>query len=229
VQPSCSQGPASDSARIASGTAPDAPAWAGGRRLAGPLRMLLRLAGLALLIQACVFHLSVVRGSSMAPGIHDGDRILVDPLSYVFGEVGRGDIVVLRYPLDPSIDYIKRVIGLPGDKVVLAEGRVWVNGVALDEPYVGSQDASARLAVEVLPAHYFVLGDNRPRSCDSRDFGLVPSGYVRGKVELRLWPPGRIGRIDGGLQGAPASAALAAPGRARPGVRAVESRRGAAR
>lgn len=156
----------------------------------------LQTAGLALLTYVCLFHLSVVRGSSMAPSIHDGDRILIDPVSYLFGEIERGDIVVLQYPLDPSVDYIKRVVGLPGDEVEIEAGAVWVNGLRLQEPYVLGPDPGTSLRVEVLPAHYFVLGDNRARSCDSREFGLVPQGYVRGKVELRVWPPARAGRID---------------------------------
>ncbi len=144
----------------------------------------------------CIFNLSVVRGSSMAPRIHDGDRILIDHLSYVFGEVQRGDIVVLKYPLDPSVDYIKRVVGLPGDDVVLEDGEVWVNGQRIEEPYVTQADPFARVRVHVKPAHFFVLGDNRPRSCDSRDFGLVPQDYIRGRVEVRIWPPERLGSID---------------------------------
>jgi signal peptidase I len=156
---------------------------------------LVQTAGLALLSYVCLFHLSVVRGSSMAPSIHDGDRILIDPVSYLFGEVQRGDIVVLQYPLDPSVDYIKRVVGLPGDEIEIEHGEVWVNGRPLEEPYVLGPDPATTLQVEVLPAHYFVLGDNRARSCDSREFGQVPVGYVRGKVELRVWPPTRAGRI----------------------------------
>lgn len=176
--------------------APTAPALQRSRALVSGLT-LLQTGGLALLTYVCLFHLSVVRGSSMAPSIHDGDRILIDPVSYLFGDIERGDIVVLQYPLDPSVDYIKRVVGLPGDEVVIEAGLVWVNGEALEEPYVLGPDPTTSLRVEVLPAHYFVLGDNRARSCDSREFGQVPQGYVRGKVELRVWPPERAGRIDG--------------------------------
>ena len=154
-------------------------------------------AGLGLLlVYLCLFNFSVVRGSSMAPSIHDGDRILIDPISYYFHDVDRGDIVVLKYPLDPSVDYIKRVIGLPGDEVVLARGRVWVNGVQIDEPYVNRPDYLARLTTRVKPAHFFVLGDNRRRSCDSREFGQVPQDYVRGRVQVRVWPPTRFGPIE---------------------------------
>ena len=156
----------------------------------------LQLGAFALLTYLCLFNFSVVRGSSMAPRIHDGDRILIDHWSYLLSPVQRGDIVVLKYPLDPSVDYIKRVIGLPGDRVVLEDGKVFVNGTELAEPYVQAPDALAHLSVEVLPAHYFVLGDNRRRSCDSREFGQVPCDYVRGKVEVRVWPPKRAGRID---------------------------------
>ena len=141
------------------------------------------------------FHLSVVRGSSMAPGIQDGDRILVEPWSYVLSGIQRGDVVVLRYPLDPSVDYIKRVIGLPGDRVTLADGRLWVNSELITEPYVTNADPSAYLSVVVASDHYFVLGDNRPRSSDSREFGQVRSDYVRGRVDLRLWPLSRAGLV----------------------------------
>lgn len=159
----------------------------------GPVAQCAALLGLAYL---CLFNLSVVRGSSMAPRIHDGDRILIDHFSYWFDTVERGDIVVLKYPLDPSVDYIKRVIGLPGDEVEVDHRGVFVNGVRLTEPYVSEQDPLSRVHTTVKPAHFFVLGDNRPRSCDSREFGLVPQDYIRGKVEVRIWPPERIGPID---------------------------------
>ena len=156
----------------------------------------LRVGVFAFSFYAIFFNLSVVRGSSMTPGIEDGDRILVEPWSYLFGGADRGDVVVLRYPLDPEVDYIKRVIGLPGDRVTLAEGRVWVNGHLLDEPYVARVDTSSYLSVLVEPEHYFVLGDNRPRSSDSREFGQVPEELVRGRVDLRLWPLSRAGWVQ---------------------------------
>ena len=169
----------------------------------GPLRAQLaglgtmaRFATLLLVSYSLFFNLSVVRGSSMAPGIQDGDRILVEPWSYLLGPIERGDVVVLRYPLDPEIDYIKRIIGLPGDRVVLANGIVEVNGRLLEEPYVACIDPSSELVQDVPPGNYFVLGDNRPRSSDSREFGCVPESYVRGRVDLRLWPPARAGLIE---------------------------------
>jgi signal peptidase I len=168
------------------------PAVEGQRR---PLSTWLHLAVAAVVLYAALFHLSVVRGSSMFPSIRDGDRILIDPLTFLLQGIQRGDIVVLQYPLDPSIDYVKRVVGLPGDEIVIEEGEVWVNGELLSEPYVESPDPFCSLRTRVKPAHYFVLGDNRRRSCDSREFGQVPQGYVRGKVELCLWPPARAGLI----------------------------------
>lgn len=142
------------------------------------------------------FHLSVVRGNSMLPGIHDGDRILVEPWSYVFDEVERGDVVVIQYPLDPNVDYIKRIIGLPGDRITLGHGYVWVNGTLLNEPYVADVDPSWHPDITVEAGHYFVLGDNRPSSSDSREFGLVAKRLVRGRVDVRLWPLSRIGFIN---------------------------------
>ncbi|MEO6708166.1 MAG: signal peptidase I [Planctomycetota bacterium] len=156
---------------------------------------LVQVCCLAFFAYVALFHISVVRGSSMAPGIHDGDRIVVDHFAYLLGPVKRGDVVVLKYPLDPSLDYIKRVIGLPGDEIMIDQGQVWVNGKELTEPYVASADPLSRTFARVQPAHYFVLGDNRPRSSDSREFGQVPMDYVRGRVEVRLWPISRIGAV----------------------------------
>jgi len=170
-----------------------------GRRLLegwrAALRAPVRVLGVGLFAYLLTFNLSVVRGSSMAPGIRDGDRILIDQLSYLLGEVERGDIVVLRYPLDPSLDYIKRVVGLPGDELLIAGGEVWVNGERLREDYLEETDLHTRLRVVVSEGHYFVLGDNRPHSSDSREFGEVPAELVRGKVDVRLWPPSRAGLL----------------------------------
>lgn len=143
-----------------------------------------------------VFNFSVVRGSSMSPGIHDGDRILVDHLSYLFRDVKRGDIVVLQYPLDPSLDYIKRVIGLPGDVVRVDGEGVFVNGDRLDEPYILESDPRSHLLQTVAPDSYFVMGDNRRHSSDSREFGQVPRQNLVGVVNVRVWPLGRAGLLD---------------------------------
>ncbi|MEZ6021545.1 MAG: signal peptidase I [Planctomycetota bacterium] len=143
------------------------------------------------------FNYSEVRGASMMPGIHDRDRILVDHVSLAFTEIEHGDVVVLRYPLDPRMDYIKRVVGLPGDEIVVQFGGVWVNGKPVEEPYVSvsALDPYTSVHTVVKPGHYFVLGDNRIRSSDSREFGQVPQELIRGLVRLRVWPLDRIGWI----------------------------------
>jgi signal peptidase I len=142
-----------------------------------------------------VFNLSVVRGSSMAPGIHDGDRILVGQWIYLLSDVERGDVVVMRYPVDPRLDYIKRVIGLPGDEIRMSGGAVWVNDVRLDEPYVDELDADVHFYTKVRDEHFFVLGDNRLHSSDSREFGQVHRNLLKGRVDVRIWPPSRVGWI----------------------------------
>jgi signal peptidase I len=169
-----------------------------GRGGVGSLALVFALARVTLVAALCwglAFNVSEVRGNSMRPGIEDGDRILVNHLSFWLGGVERGDVVVMRYPLDPALDYIKRVVGLPGDEIRIRDGLVHVNGKLLDEPYLGESDPYTRLLIIVDPGTYFVLGDNRLRSSDSREFGFVPEDFVRGKVEVRIWPPSRVGLI----------------------------------
>jgi signal peptidase I len=166
------------------------------RRRMGLLALTLKIGLVVFITYGLVFNFSVVRGKSMSPGIHDGDRILVDHLSFVFRDVHRGDIVVLQYPLDPTLDYIKRVIGLPGDEVRIDHGSVFVNGERLDEPYISEPDARGSLCQRVAPDSYFVLGDNRPHSSDSREFGLVPRQNLVGRVNVRVWPPERAGLLN---------------------------------
>ncbi len=185
-------------ARIAS-TPRERPTLTIRRRLARAcVRAVPRVVVLVLLAWGLFFNFSEVSGSSMEPGIHDQDRILVDHVRYLVHQVERGDIVILRYPLDPSVDYIKRVIGLPGDEIVLAGGKVWVNGRLLREPYVDATaiDSYTHTRVIVEPDHYFVLGDNRMRSSDSREFGQVAHELLRGKVQVCVWPPWRLGWIE---------------------------------
>ena len=105
-----------------------------GSGLLGSLMLAAKVSAVLMLAWGFVFNVSEVRGLSMEPGIHDRDRILVDSLSYMVGGVDRGDVVVMRYPLDPSVDYIKRIVGLPGEEIVISFGQVWVDGQLLDEP-----------------------------------------------------------------------------------------------
>lgn len=129
-----------------------------------------------------------VDGFSMRPTLDDGEFVLVNKLSYYFGEINRGDIIVFHFPVNPEEELIKRVIGLPGDQVMVQNNQVFVNGQALNEPYI-AQPPLYNGEWTVLDGHYFVLGDNRNNSNDSKDWGLLPSENVVGKAVLIYWPP----------------------------------------
>ncbi len=152
------------------------------------LRDVMRGAAVILLLHAFVLQVSVVRGHSMEPCLNDGDRLVVDRISPSLSGIARFDVVVMRCPTDPQLDYVKRIVGLPGERVAIRAGRVVVDGLPIaDEPLVLRDDAEMDEIV-VAPGHYFVLGDNRAISCDSREFGVVPAESVRGKVRARFWP-----------------------------------------
>lgn len=137
----------------------------------------------------------VVEHSSMWPTIEEGEYILVDKVSYRFHQPQRGDIIVFRPPWNSGRPYIKRVIGLPGDIVEIKDGSVFVNGERLDEPYAGrTQDLLPPL--EVPRDEYFVLGDNRNNSYDSRRGWTVNRKDIVGKAWVTYWPPGRWGPIE---------------------------------
>lgn len=144
---------------------------------------------LALVVRAFVVESFEVQGHSMEPTLHDGERLLVNKFIYRFADPAPGDIVVFRYPLGTDRDFIKRVIAGPGQRVRIEEGRVFVDGRPLDEPYVLRRDGYSMPEREVPPGHLFVLGDNRANSEDSRIFGFVPLHLVVGKAMLVYWPP----------------------------------------
>ncbi|MFN8410882.1 MAG: signal peptidase I [Anaerolineales bacterium] len=129
-----------------------------------------------------------VDGFSMRPTLEDGEFVLVNKMSYRFGEINRGDIIVFHYPVNPSEDLIKRVIGLPGDKVGVHNGQVSVNGVVLNEPYI-AQAPNYDGDWVVSDKNLFVLGDNRNNSSDSHSWGLLPFDKIVGKAVLIYWPP----------------------------------------
>jgi signal peptidase I len=134
----------------------------------------------------------------MLPRLTDQSRLFVNKFVYRLEEIHRGDVVVFRFPGDPSKSYIKRVIGLPGDTVEILRGEVYVNGEKLEEPYVipeyrGSQSARAW---QVGPGNFYVLGDHRNSSNDSRAWGTVPRNYIYGKAQLIYWPLARWGLLD---------------------------------
>ena len=138
-----------------------------------------------------------VEGTSMMPSLEDQERIFVNKFVYRWEPIGRGDVVVFRYPRDPSKSYIKRVIGMAGDRIRIDAGEVYVNGQALDEAYVPSEYTDARSYPEITvpPNSYFVLGDHRSMSNDSRDFGAVNQSYIYGKAVFGYWPMDKLGRV----------------------------------
>ena len=140
-----------------------------------------------------------VEGTSMLPHLHDGERIFVNKLVYYgLPPLERGDIVVFWFPDDPSKSYIKRIIGLPGETVEMRDGRIFIDGQELSEPYLDPQLNTGHASLPPLYVkqhYYFVMGDNRDHSSDSRYWGLVPEKYIYGKAILRYWPPTQIGLI----------------------------------
>jgi signal peptidase I len=139
-----------------------------------------------------------VVGWSMYPTLESGDMLIASKIDYRLHTPDRGDIIILKAPLDPSRDYVKRIIGLPGDHILIRDSRVYVNGDPLAEPYLGNWQSTGnwpnpalRSEGEKVPVNsYFVLGDNRDRSNDSRVFGYVRQDQIDGKVFIRFWPLG---------------------------------------
>ncbi|MBI3476107.1 MAG: signal peptidase I [Acidobacteria bacterium] len=138
-----------------------------------------------------------VEGTSMMPGLEDQERIFVNKFVYRWEPIARGDIVVFRYPRDISKSYIKRVIGVAGDRIRIDSGQVYVNGQAAEEDYVPSDYADARSYPEItVPVNsFFVLGDHRTMSNDSRDFGPVNERFIYGKAVFGYWPMEKLGRL----------------------------------
>jgi signal peptidase I len=135
-----------------------------------------------------VMQVSVVRGQSMEPSFHDGDRLVVDKLTYLVSDVRRFDVVVLRAPSSNGMDFIKRVVGLPGETVEIRDGHLYVGDVLIEEDFALTRDYK-HYGPYVVPAdEYFVLGDNRPYSNDSRTFSFIRRDAIRGKIRLRFWP-----------------------------------------
>jgi signal peptidase I len=129
-----------------------------------------------------------VDGPSMQPGLMTDEYVLVNKVAYLFHAPERGDVIVFHYPLDTTRDFIKRIIGLPGDTITVDQTHVWVNGVLLTEPYISQAANTLGHTWKVPLDDYFVMGDNRPVSDDSRDWGCVPKAYIVGKAVAVYWP-----------------------------------------
>ncbi len=162
------------------------------------IRDLLISAAVSVFIIVFVYQPVKVEGTSMMPGLDDQERIFINKFVYRWEPIERGDVVVFRYPQDPTKSYIKRVIGVAGDHIRIEEGRVYVNGRELEEPYVLGYFRDDRSYPEMtVPAHsFFVLGDHRNMSSDSRDFGPIPERSVYGKAVFVYWPFDKVGKLN---------------------------------
>jgi len=179
-------------------------------RRSGALRFILDIAEtliLSVVLFAVINAVSArirVDGASMQPTLETGEFVIVNKLAYMLGKVQIGDVIVFHFPRDPEQEYIKRVIGLPGDQVTVQDGKVSVNGQPLNEDYIAAPPAYES-TWEVPADSLFVLGDNRNNSSDSHNWGPVPLDYVVGKAVFVYWPPTRWGMLE------EPSTAIAAP------------------
>jgi len=156
----------------------------------------------AFVLRTYVVQTFYIPSASMTPTLDEGDRIVVNKLSYHLHPVHRGDIIVFRRPPNedcagpPVPDLVKRVIGLPGETISDRNGTVYIDGKALDQTWLPKHTSTTFTdtfaPVHIAANHYFVMGDDRTDSCDSRDWGTVPGSYIVGRVELRIWPLSRI-------------------------------------
>ncbi len=176
------------------------------------LRDIFLIIAVFILLGVFVAQPVVVEGTSMLPQLHDGERLLVNKLVYYkfqsvsWGHIERGDIIVFWYPKDPEKSYVKRVIGLPGEMVEVRDGKILINNQELNEPYLDSEYNQSLPSYEpkkVDEHYYFVMGDNRDNSSDSRLWGLVPEKYIYGKAFFRYWNPSHIGFLKHGKYNLP--------------------------
>ena len=184
-------------------TAPTAGLWA---EIKSITRDVIFAAVMAILIVVFVVQPVKVEGTSMQPRLENDERIFVNKFTYNFEPIQRGDIVVFWYPEDPTKSFIKRVIGLPGESIDMDTlGHITINGIPIDESYLAperNQAARARWNTVrsewkyVKQHYYFVMGDNRDASNDSRAWGLVPEKYIYGKAMFRYWPLPRMGPLN---------------------------------
>ena len=154
----------------------------------------------ALVIKTFLFQAFFIPSPSMTPTLLIGDRVLVNKVSYDFGDISHGDVIVftrpVRAPMSDVDEFIKRVVGLPGDELEAIDGFVYVNGERLHEPYLEASTPTTNLPFTIVPdGHVFVMGDNRTNSTDSRIFGSVDQDLIVGKAFLLVWPVTNIGGL----------------------------------
>ena len=168
------------------------------KEFGGWARDLLFAALTAILIVVFVVQPVKVEGTSMQPHLSDQERIFVNKFVYHFSDIERGDVVVFWYPKEPSKSFIKRVIGLPGEEMEIRSGVVYVNGTVLAEDYVRPEYFDFHsYGPQIVPEHsFFVMGDHRNSSNDSRHWGCVPKENIFGKAVFRYWPVSKLGTLD---------------------------------
>ncbi len=177
------------------GSQPDPGSWVGAA-LRDMVGTIVPAIVIALLIHLFLAQATRVYGQSMEPNLHTNERLVIEKISYHVHGPRRGDVVVLRDPAGSPELLIKRVVGLPGERVTLADGRVYVDGTPIDEPYLDQPTNGSGRSWVVPPLHVFVMGDNRSASRDSRTFGAVPMEELVGKALFRYWPIEEIGIVD---------------------------------
>lgn len=162
------------------------------------LRDILVSIAIAAVVIVFLYQPVKVEGTSMLPHLADEERIFVNKFLYNFDAIDRGDVVVFKFPIDPSKSYIKRVVGLPGETVEILDGVVHLNGAPYREPYVlpRYRDRGSYPQIVVPEGEYYVLGDHRNTSNDSRTWGTVAQAYVTGKAVFSYWPPERFGVLE---------------------------------
>jgi signal peptidase I len=167
--------------------------------------VILLAVSVALLVRHFVVQSYSIPSASMHPTLKVKDRLLVTKVNYQWADIKRGDVIVFKKPESMKAtegpggieDLVKRVIGLPGDTVEARDGSVFINGTKLDEPYLPAGTQTTNLRTIVVPVdEYFMMGDNRDISFDSRFWGTIKRSDVIGEVFFRFWPPGRVGRVD---------------------------------
>lgn len=144
-----------------------------------------------------------IKGNSMEPNFHNNEYILTDKISYRFSEPKRGDVIIFKAPKNPDIDYIKRIIALPEERVKIQNGLVYINGKILKEPYLKDTTnlfpgsfIQEGIEITVSSGEYFAMGDNRPHSSDSREFGPIPAKLIIGRALFRYWPISKFGALS---------------------------------
>ncbi len=170
------------------------------------LETIVFVGSLFIVIYLFILQPNQVKGASMEPTFISGDYILTSKVTYKFRKPQRGDVIVFKAPKNPDIDYIKRIIGLPGDVVLIRDGDVYINGQLIPDNYTSDKTntwdngaIAENQPLQVPSGDIFVMGDNRPRSSDSREFGPVPEDTIIGQVFFRYYPPNKTGPISNPL------------------------------